>query len=130
MFVFLDFEDFSHFYLFLVKFLEQLLNLFNFGELWIESVKIILKLISFTHETSNTSHWFSTDNAFFMVGMTTLEMDGLFSVIDRIPTSLTIPICSETIKFLIIIILKLFSQPLLHEISRDVHDIDHMGKIF
>ena len=83
--------------------------LFDFRKLRIEGVKIILKLISFTHKTSNTSHGFRTDNTFFVIGMSTLEMNGFFSVIDRISASLTIPIGPETIEFLIIIIFELFS---------------------
>lgn len=105
MFVFLNFENLSHLQLFLIEFLKKFLYLFYFREFGIEGVKIIFELISFAHKTSDTSHGLRTDNTFFMVGMSTLEMNGFLSVIDGISACLTIPISSETIEFLIVIIL-------------------------
>lgn len=65
-----------------------------------------------------------------MVSMATLEMNGLFSVIDRISASFTVPICSKTVEFLVVIILQLFSESLLNKIGGNVHDVDHMWEIF
>lgn len=108
LFVFLDFEDLSHFHLFFIKFLKKFLYFFYFRELRVKSIKIVLKLVSFAHKASDTSHGFRTDNTLFMVSMSTLEMNWLLSVVDRIPTSFTIPISPEAVQFLIIVVLKLF----------------------
>lgn len=107
--ILLDFEDFSHFHLFLIKLFEKILYFFYFREFWIECIKVVLELISFTHKTGDTCHGLRANNTLFMIGMSTLKMYGLFSVVNGISASFTIPISSVTIEFLIVIIFKLFS---------------------
>lgn len=96
----LNLEDFSHFHLLLVEFLQEVFHLLHLGVVRVQGIQVICELVRPISQAVDTYNRIFSNGAFLVVGVATSEMNGSLSPGQGVAASSTVGRCSKTVELL------------------------------